>query len=304
VTNRILDFGEMAAHLKLDNGRLCAEFADETRDYFAFSDLAVVVTSHRQVTLSQSLIAALGRANVALVCSDEKHLPVSMLLPVESHSTQAERFSLQVAASEPSRKRVWQRIIRAKVEMQGRILKQLHGDDSGLCGLAAQVRSGDPSNVESTAAQRYWPRLFQDTEYRRGNDEDARNHLLNYGYGILRATTARAICGAGLHPTFGVHHRNRYNAFALADDMMEPFRPLVDLRVVEYLKSIHPFAPELNKTAKLAILSALIRRYLVEGESRTLFDIQARNASSLAACLCGGAAEFHFARPDVQDAVE
>jgi CRISPR-associated protein Cas1 len=221
-----------------------------------------------------------------------------MLLPLEGNFEQAERFYAQAEADLPTKKRVWREIVRAKLRAQGRVLAHLGRDEAGLSALAGRVRSGDAGNLESTGALRYWPRVFGDAKFRRGNDDDPRNALLNYGYAVLRATSARAICGVGLHPTFGVHHQNRYNAFALADDLMEPLRPLVDLRVARFLQFLEGGEVMLNKTSKAAILSALTLRYSAEGESRTLFDLQARVAYSLAAVLTKKEKKFRY--PDLE----
>lgn len=292
MTNRLLDFADSPASLSLENGLLVIVQAEKPRQTVPVSDIAAIVASHRQVLFTQSLVAALGAAGAILVCCDERHHPVSMLLPVEGHSTQTERFQAQASAGAPVKKRVWQELVREKLRMQGEVLRRLRGEDGGIGAMAAKVRSGDPENLEASGAQRYWPRLFGDTGFRRGNDAEPRNGLLNYGYAILRAITARAVCAAGLHPSLGVNHSNRYNAFCLADDLMEPLRPLIDLRVAELCQDWTPEQWPLNKTSKLALLSAAAARYAVEGERRTLFDIQARRASRLAAVLTGAEEAF------------
>ncbi|MFH0937841.1 MAG: type II CRISPR-associated endonuclease Cas1 [Planctomycetota bacterium] len=148
-----------------------------------------------------------------------------------------------------------------------------------LLDLREQVHSGDPQNIEAQAARRYWLALFGEN-FRRDRDADDQNRLLNYGYAILRATVARAICAAGLHPSLGLHHHNRYDTFCLASDLMEPFRPLVDNVVVQYIRQHGSNAP-LDKAAKAALLAPITARYTADGESRTLFDLLARVASSL-----------------------
>jgi CRISPR-associated protein Cas1 len=176
--------------------------------------------------------------------------------------------------------------VKAKIRAQARVLTELNGHDSGLSELLPKVRSGDPANVEAEASRRYWPALFADPRFRRDRYGDNQNRLLNYGYAVLRAIVARAVCAAGLHPSLGLHHHNRYDAFALADDLMEPFRPMVDRVTAAYC---HKYGADalLDKAAKAALIGALMRRLDVGGESRTLFDVAQRTAASLAAVFAG-----------------
>jgi CRISPR-associated protein Cas1 len=204
-----------------------------------------------------------------------------MLLPLEGHHVQARRFTLQAGISRPRRKRLWQEVARSKIGAQARVLLERTGNDGGLPALVARVRSGDPDNVEARAARRYWSVLFGSERFLRSDEENARNHWLNYGYAVLRAAAARAICGSGLHPTFGLQHRNQANAFALADDLMEPFRPVID-RIV----AASPARP-LDQEGKRELIAAVTGRYEVEGEARTLFDILTRLAQSLVRALEG-----------------
>jgi CRISPR-associated protein Cas1 len=131
----------------------------------------------------------------------------------------------------PTRKRLWQQIVRAKIKAQGELLREIHGNDHGLIAMAARVRTGDQGNLEAQAARKYWGLVFGDSKFRRGSDKPDQNRHLDYGYTVLRAAVARALCAAGLHPSIGLRHKNRYDAFCLAADVMEPFRPLVDRRV-------------------------------------------------------------------------
>jgi CRISPR-associated protein Cas1 len=287
VTDRLIDISESGAVLSLENGLLSIRPSGQPKQVVPLDEIGALVTSHRDVVFTQSLLAALGKSGVTVICCDERHHPASMLLPLDCHYSQVERFRSQAEAKLPIKKRIWQEIVWAKLEMQGTVLRLLSGDDAGLPQLARRVGSGDPTNLEATAAQRYWPRLFRDAAFRRGNEDDKRNAMLNYGYAVLRAVTARAVCASGLHPSFGVNHRNRYNAFCLADDLMEPARPLIDYRVVDLCRDWRPDQWDLNKTAKLALLAAVAGRYESNGEQRTLFDITARRAQNLAAVLMG-----------------
>jgi CRISPR-associated protein Cas1 len=274
-----------------------------------FADIAVLVTSHPQISFTQAVLAGLAAAGGMFMVSNEKHLPAAMLLPLSTHSTQTERFARQAAVSQPTRKRAWQQIVQAKLRAQARLLEEATGGDQGLRLMAGKVRSGDPDNLEAQAARIYWPALFgKDASggaFRRDPEGEGINVQLNYGYAVLRAIVARALCASGLHPSLGVHHHNRYDTFCLADDLMEPFRPLVD-RVVACLRpssdeegagggetgaplstvvpaqaGIHGPAVGLDQDSKKAILEGLLVRYTGDGESRTLFDWAGRAASSL-----------------------
>ena len=281
MTERIIDISEKPAHLHYRNDLLVIERENEPEVTVPLPEVAAVVVAHPRVTFTQSLLSGLASAGGMLVTCDERFLPAAMLLPLQGNFVQAERMARQAKASLPTKKRVWQQIVRAKVAAQGGLLRRLHGSDLGLPKLALRVKSGDTGNIEAQAAQRYWPMLFADETFRRDFEKADQNRLLNYGYAVLRALTARAICAAGLHPSLGLHHHNRYDTFCLADDLMEPFRPTVDAAVVEWVKSFGPGA-ELDRDAKGALIGALTGgRMAIEGEERTLFDVLARAASSL-----------------------
>jgi len=296
MTERILDVAQDSARLRVDCRRLVIEQNDKAVAKVPLGEVAALVVSHPKVTYTQAVLSGLVEHGGALVVCDRRHLPVGMLLPIEAHYVQAERFALQARAAKPRCKRLWQQIVNAKVAAQGRLLARLHGDDRGLLALARTVRSGDPTNVEAQASRRYWPALFNDPEFRRDPTRDDQNRFLNYGYAVLRAVVARAICAVGLHPSLGIHHHNRYNAFCLADDVMEPFRPLVDERVCEIVTVQGPQAP-LDPTTKQTLLGICTARLALEGESRSLFDTLARTASSLVAALRDGSQKL--ALPEV-----
>ena len=213
-----------------------------------FADIAVLVTSHPQICFTQAVLAGLAAAGGMLIVSNEKHLPAAMLLPLSTHSTQTERFARQAAVSLPTRKRAWQQIVQAKLRAQARLLEETTGGDAGLRLMAGKVRSGDPDNLEAQAARIYWQALFGKgalgEPFRRDPEGEGINVHLNYGYAVLRAIVARALCAAGLHPSLGVHHHNRYDTFCLADDLMEPFRPLVDRVVARLRRSSLPSSDE------------------------------------------------------------
>lgn len=288
MTERILEIAETGARLRIETGllRVCSAEGEEL-ERVVLSQLACLVLGHPQLVVTHAVLAQVCLAGGSVVVTDEKRQPVAWLLPLGRHSTMGERFRAQAAAGKPLCKRLWQTLVRAKIEAQARTLEALHRDDAGLFALAKEVRSGDSGNLEARAAQRYWPRVFGDPAFRRRRDAEDQNRLLNYGYAVLRATVARALCGAGLHPGLGIHHHNRYDEMPLADDLMEAFRPTVD-RVVARLVAERGPKVEMDKEARAALLGALLTRFDVEGESRTLFDLLARSASSLARSLTSG----------------
>lgn len=290
MTDRIIDISRESARLNIRVGRLLIRLEEEEHAV-ALSDIAALVLANPRITCSQSVLAKLAEAGAPIVACDERSMPVGMMLPLNAHHVQTERFAQQSNASMPTRKRLWKQIVRAKVKAQGRLLQRLRGFDAGLFNLAARVRSGDPQNIEAQASRRYWPLLFDDPDFRRRRDAPDQNRMLNYGYAILRATVARALCAAGLHPSLGLHHKNRYDTFSLADDIMEPFRPLVDEAVVECVRE-YGADSELNPDLKRSIIEGVTGRYELNGESRVLFDILGRTAFSLAAVYAGEANEL------------
>jgi CRISP-associated protein Cas1 len=286
MTDRILDISEEAARLSVRHSQLVVERGVGGEVTVPLGDLAALIVAHPQVTFTQAVVSRLVAAGGTVVFCDERRMPCAMVLPLDAHSTQAERFDQQSKAPAPLRKRLWQQLVQAKVRAQGQVLTDLYGDDRGLLVLAGKVRSGDTDNIEAQASRRYWPAVFGDAKFRRNREAEDQNRQLNYGYGVLRAVVARAICGAGLHPSLGLHHHNRYDAFRLADDLMEPLRPRVDRAVVAWAES-HGTQATLDKECKQALVSALTERIALNHESRTLFDVAARMAASFAAVLDG-----------------
>jgi len=284
MTDRILEISDEPARLSARGGLLVVARPGRDEVSLPFADLAVLVVSHPQVSYTQAVLAELVASGGAFVACDKRHLPVGMLLPLDAHYVQVERFAVQAQAPLPLRKRLWREIVRAKVRAQGSVLAALHGDDRGLCALAGKVRSGDPSNIEAQASRRYWPALFADPAFRRSTEAEDQNRLLNYGYAVLRAIVARAIAAAGLHPSLGLHHHNRYNSFCLADDLMEPFRPAVDKAVWELMQKGGPDLA-LDRETKTALIQAVTGRLTVQGQSRTTFDAASIAASSLVAVI-------------------
>ncbi len=217
-------------------------------------DLGVVVVDHPQTTYTHSALAKLAECGAVLVVCGADHLPTAVLLPLADHSQVVWRLSDQLAAPRPLRKQLWRQLVVAKVRGQARNLTLGSSPRKRLFALAREVRSGDPANIEAQAAKIYWSNWLEGDEFRRDADAGGLNAFLNYGYAIARAALGRAIVSAGLHASIGLHHRNRSNAFCLADDLIEPFRPLVDGRVRDMHRQGYT---ELNQPAKAALLELL-----------------------------------------------
>ncbi len=234
---RVLDFTHRPVRLSVKLDQLVIkEMNNEAQPITTpLNEIAILIASNYQIIYTHAVLAGIAENNGIILFCDKKCLPLSMMIPLTAHCTQSERFSLQARISKPMCKRIWQSIIKAKIKSQGQLLKNNINDDGGLINLSKQVRSGDPDNFESQAARIYWTLIFEDPNFRRKREGESPNHLLNYGYAILRAIFARAICATGLHPSLGIHHHNRYNAFCLADDLMEPFRPIVDQSVLDII---------------------------------------------------------------------
>lgn len=202
----------------------------------ALDDIAAVVASGHGLSYSNNLLVALAERNAVFVLCGPNHVPAGIVWPVSGHFAQAARMDAQIAAPRPLCKRLWQQLVRAKLGWQAALLSALGRPDAPLAALIPQVRSGDPTNVEAQGARRYWPLVFG-PDFRRRKEGGGVNGPLNYGYAILRAATARAVAAAGLHPTLGIHHTSGRNPMRLVDDLMEPFRPLVDARVVALVRA-------------------------------------------------------------------
>lgn len=282
---RILDISNGPARLSVRHRQLVISSEDRETTVPVEETLALIVSAPG-VVYTQAVLSELCSAGAAFVLCDEKHFPTGMLLPLAAHYTQTERFAAQVTAKVPLKKRLWRQIIQAKVRAQGRLVEHLCDDDWGITAMARRVRSGDTTNVEAQAARRYWPALFGDA-FRRDPVGPPPNGVLNYGYAVLRAIVTRAICAVGLHPSIGLHHHNRYNPFCLADDLMEPLRPVVDEAVARVCGDFGSDI-QVTKEAKALLLDQVcLRHFRIGGEARQLTDIAARIASSLASAFAG-----------------
>ena len=251
---RIIDISD-GAYVHLKNQQLVIEKQGEVVGQVPIEDLGVLILQHPAIVLTQQLIVACQKNKVVIVFCDEKHLPYSLILPIgEGHTLHNKILKQQMAISEPTRKRLWQKIVQHKIKEQEQTLVLLNKKSTRLKFLSTQVKTGDSGNCEAIAAQAYWKLLFGKA-FKRDADLDGVNSLLNYGYAIIRAAVARSVCGAGLHPTIGLFHTNQYNALCLADDLMEPFRPWVDYVVYQMASTNSEVT--INQQSKQALLGLM-----------------------------------------------
>jgi len=239
--DRIVDIATDGLHLGVYRGFLTISKDREEVGRIALDDIGALIAHAHGLTWSHNVFIRLAENKVPVVLCAQNHAPIAVIWPLEGHYHQARRMQAQAAAPLPLKKQLWKQIVIAKVTMQARLLEALdkttkNQSHKSLTMLARRVRSGDSQNIEAEAARKYWPLLFG-SDFRRDRNGDSTNSLLNYGYTILRSIVSRALCAAGLHPTLGLFHSNNYNAFALADDMMEPFRPYVDAIVHNLVKA-------------------------------------------------------------------
>lgn len=230
MVGRVIEIATDGRHLAIDRGFMTVAAKGNELGRVALDDLAAVVANAHGLTYSNNLLVSLATRGVPVVLCGPNHRPAAVVWPVDGHHAQSGRMGDQASASAPLKKRLWQQIVQAKILAQGATLATVGAEAGGFRLLARKVRAGDPDNVEAEAARRYWP-LLLGRKFRRDQDGGGLNGLLNYGYAILRAATARAVMAAGLHPSLGLMHSNRGNPMVLVDDLMEPFRPIVDREV-------------------------------------------------------------------------
>lgn len=250
-------------------------------------DLGVIILDNKQITITQGLLEALLENNCAVITCDSKRMPAGLMLPLSGNTIQNERFRSQIDSSLPLRKQLWQQTIEAKISNQAAVLKYVTGEEHrNMLKWSESVRSGDTENMEARAAVYYWKTIFPDNPYFvREQDAEGPNALLNYGYAILRAVVARALVGSGLLPTLGIHHHNRYNAYCLADDIMEPYRPYVDKLVTEILDD--DATGTLDTKSKVKLLNIPVIEVIINGRRSPLMIAVSQTTSSLVKCFKG-----------------
>lgn len=279
------------AHLAFSNGQLVIH-TDNGEVTRAIEDLGYLVLEHPEITITQFAAAALLENNTAVIFCGPNHMPAGMVLPLTGHQLQNERFRHQVNASASLHKNLWMQTIKQKIRNQHTLL-ELMGSSENLLPLAKKVRSGDPDNVEGMAARRYFRAAFG-SDFRRERFGDPPNNALNYGYAIIRAAVARALTGSGLLPTLGIHHHNKYNAFCLADDMMEPYRPFVDREVMALLNE-GLITDDLTPTVKQRLVTLTQADCRVGKKNRPLMVAMQETTAGLAKCFLGNQRKLVFA---------
>lgn len=286
---RTLYFGN-PCYLKKKNSQLDIEFLEKEKKFaitIPIEDIGLLILDHPQITLSHALISALGNQNTAIISCDEKHLPCGLLLPMFSHHAFTEKMYQQLESSLPLKKNLWQQTIVAKISNQAAVLRSVSVDDAKMQYLLKLVRSGDPQNVEGRAAAFYWENLFgTNSTFTRDRNEFGINAMLNYGYAILMAIVARGLVASGMLPSVGIHHRNKYNPWCLASDIMEPYRPYVD-RVVLKISKDFSECEELTPEIKKLLLEIPAVDILIDGRNSPLMVGIQRTTASLSSCFEG-----------------
>ncbi|MCB0710328.1 MAG: type II CRISPR-associated endonuclease Cas1 [Chitinophagaceae bacterium] len=279
--------------LKFSNGQMVVSFnhikgmEDRPDKTVPVEDLGMLILEHQQISITHYLLDQLVNNNVAVVTCNDTHHPTGLLMPLEGNTLQSERFRAQIEATEPLKKQLWQQTVKAKIGNQAAVLKKWDGKWLALKNLADNVKSGDSDNNEAIAAAHYWQNIFPPAwNFYRKRDGAPPNNLLNYGYAIVRAGMARAIVGAGLLPTLGIFHRNRYNAYCLADDMMEPYRPFVDV-VVRSIIDKTSAVNNLTNELKVELLKIPVMDVMLNDDRSPLMVAMQRTAASLAKCFTG-----------------
>ncbi|MDD4418143.1 MAG: type II CRISPR-associated endonuclease Cas1 [Bacteroides graminisolvens] len=270
------------------NKKMSESFKAGNVQTIPIEDIGILMIDNKQITFTSGVMEALLENNCALITCDSRSMPQGLLLPLEQNTTQSERFTAQINASIPLKKQLWQQTIQMKIENQASVLRTCRNEEvRNMLKWASDVKSGDSDNLEGRAAIYYWRNLFPDIDnFTRGREDVPPNNLLNYGYAILRAIVARSLVSSGLLPTLGIHHHNRYNAYCLADDIMEPYRPFVDRLVVEIMNSGVDFQ-ELSKEIKVKLLNIPVLDVMINGQRSPLMIAVGQTTASLAKCYLG-----------------
>ena len=269
------------------NNTLPEHFKQKVEVTKPIEDIGVLVLDNKQITVTSGVLEALLENNCAVITCDSKSMPVGLMLPLYGNTTQNERFRHQLDASLPLKKQLWQQTIKVKIENQAAVLKECTGEEIRCMKVwASDVKSGDSDNMEARAAAYYWKNLFPINGFTRDREGIPPNNLLNYGYAILRAIVARGLVTSGLLPTLGIHHHNRYNAYCLADDIMEPYRPYVDKLIYEIVASGTDYEV-LTKELKGKLLTIPTLEVVISGKRSPLMVAVGQTTASLYKCFSG-----------------
>jgi CRISPR-associated protein Cas1 len=293
VIKRTIEVSREPAHLTVRLEQLLIQRNGETAGSIPCEDIGIVMVDHPGTTYSHAALTALARSDAVLVVCGRNHLPAAVLLPLADHCQVVWRIADQIAVGKPLRKRLWKQLVQAKIRAQAANVPPDYPARAKLLDLARNVRSGDPSNVEAHAARVYWDNWLPEEVFRRDADARGLNSLLNYGYAVVRAALARALVAAGLMPALGLFHSNRANAFCLADDLIEPLRPLVDSRARELYRQGYE---ELTQEGKAKLLEILTERVRLGGETGPLMVNLHRMVASLVRCYQGEAKRLEIPR--------
>jgi len=302
---RVIGFNN-PAYLSLKNEQMVVTLPDVVNDKnmteamraqgvftLPIEDIGVIVLDNKQITITAALMAFLLENNVAIVNCNDQHLPVGLLLPLDGNHLQNERFRQQIDASEPLKKQMWQQTVSSKIAGQAQVLAMQGMENGNMITWSKQVKSGDSENLEARAAAYYWRNVFHNPDFIRGQEGDPPNNLLNYGYAIVRAMMARALVAAGVLPTLGIHHHNKYNAYCLADDIMEPYRPCVDKQVIEIIKNATDISV-LTTDLKRQLLAVTTMDVLIERHRSPMQIAIQTTANSVQRCFSGEARKIIY----------
>ena len=297
------------AYISLKNEQLVIKMPQDSEQQSAISrqcsekvttipieDIGVVVIDNRQITITSGVMDALLANNCALITCDGKSLPVGLMLPLCGNTTQSERFRYQIEATLPLKKQLWQQTVQAKINNQAEVLSKCTDAETACMKVwSKEVKSGDGDNLEGRAAAYYWKKLFGHiTDFNRDREGVPPNNLLNYGYAILRAVVARALVSSGMLPTLGIHHHNRYNAYCLADDIMEPYRPYVDELVFNLVKERGLPEDGLTREWKAELLKIPVLDVVISEKRSPLMIAVSQTTASLYRCFCGEARKIVY----------
>ena len=283
---KIIEISQARTSLSIRYGQLIIKREGSEISSIPCEDIGILLVDHIGTTYTHSVFTELLKNGTAVVLCGGDHHPAGLLLPIESNSVQTERYRFQIEAKEPVKKRLWQQIVRAKIRHQAKLIEDDKDVYKILMLMREKVRSGDISNIEAQASKKFWQVFFGDEGFHRNIDGPAPNNMLNYGYMVMRAAVARAICSAGLLPCLGIHHCNRYNAFCLADDLHEPFRGFVEEKVRQLYQGGEGTG-ELNQYVKARLLEILYDEVDIGGFKGPLMVGLHRTAASLQRCFAG-----------------